>query len=112
MQTGSNSANPSESLDPLSGHSAPLMQAESSQHSKFGQPVVSDEAAVLQEGADDRPLTPAQAAVRFQIPEHLLRKACSEGRLKHLRVINGLWLAPAAVASFALSWRATKRRDS
>ena len=36
--------------------------------------------------------TPAQAAAQFHIPEYLLRRACSEGRLEHLRVVNALWL--------------------
>jgi hypothetical protein len=89
------------------------MQAESSEHKNFGQPVVSDAAVVpQQEASRERPLTLAQAAARFQVPEYLLRKACSEGRLEHLRVVNALWLTPAAVESFARSWRAQKRRDS
>ena len=113
LQTDPNSPNPSESLDSEGGFSQPLMQAESSQHKDFGQPVVSEAAAVPQQQADDkRPLTPAQAAARFQIPEYLLRKACSEGRLEHLRVVNSLWLAPDAIAAFAHSWRAHKRRGS
>jgi hypothetical protein len=75
---------------------------------------VGSDAAVVpqQEASKERPLTPAQAAARFQVPEYLLRKACSEGRLEHLRVVNALWLTPAAVESFARSWRAQKRRDS
>ena len=67
--------------------------------------MVSDAAVVTRLEDDEQPLTPAQAAVRFQIPEYLLRKACSEGRLEHLRVVNALWLSPAAVAAFARSWR-------
>jgi hypothetical protein len=89
------------------------LQAESNPHKNFGQPVVSDPSIVLpQEGDAYQLLTPGQAAARFQIPEYLLRKACSEGRLKHLRVVNALWLAPAAVAAFARTWRAQKRRIS
>jgi hypothetical protein len=49
-------------------------------------------------------------AAQFHIPEYLLRRACSEGRLEHLRVVNALWLTPAAVAAFARSWRA--RQDA
>jgi len=87
------------------------MQTESSEHKNFGQPVVSDPTVVPQKSADDeRPLTPAQAAARFQLPEYLLRNACAEGRLGHLRVVNTLWLVPAPVAAFARSWRAQNRR--
>ena len=78
------------------------MQAEPAQHKNFGQPVVSDATVLL----DEEPITPAQAAARFQIPEYLLRKACSDGRLQHLRVVNALWLSPSTVAAFAASWRA------
>jgi hypothetical protein len=89
------------------------MQAESREHKNFGQPVVSDPTVVPQEGADDeRPLTPAQAAARFQIPEYLLRRACAEGRLEHRRVVNALWIAPAAVAAFARVWRTKKLRNA
>jgi hypothetical protein len=88
------------------------MQAVSSEHKRFGQPVVSDPPARPEEGGDDRPFTPAQAAARFRIPEYLLRKACAEGHLEHLRVVNPLWLAPAAVAEFARAWRAEKERVS
>ena len=113
LQTASNSTNPSESVDSLSGDSAPPMQAASSEHKKFGQPVVSDKSLVLpQEGGANQLLTPAQAAARFHIPEYLLRKACSEGRLEHLRVVNSLWLAPATVATFARSWRTKNGRNS
>jgi hypothetical protein len=80
------------------------MQAVSPEHKNFGQPVVSD-ATVL---PDEDPITPAQAAVRFHVPEYVLRKACSDGRLQHLRVVNALWLSPPAVAAFAASWRASK----
>jgi hypothetical protein len=88
------------------------MQAESSLHKNFGQPVVSAAVVPQQETDDERPLTPAQAAARFRVPEYLLRKACAEGRLEYLRVVNTLWLTPAAVESFARSWRAQKRRDT
>src|SRR5882724_731147 len=55
--------------------------AASREHKDFGQPVVSDAVAVPEHQADDdRRLSPAQAAARFQIPEYLLRKACTEGR--------------------------------
>ena len=88
-QPASNRCNPAESLDSLTRHSAPQMQGESSQHKNFGQPVVSEL------------LRPSQAATRFQVPEYLLRKACSEGRIEHVRVVNALWLVPASVAAFA-----------
>ena len=92
---------------------SPPMQAASSENKKFGQPVVSDKSLVLpQEGGANQLLTPAQAAARFHIPEYLLRKACSEGRLEHLRVVNSLWLAPATVATFARSWRTKNGRNS
>jgi hypothetical protein len=81
----------------------PLMQAESAEHKDFGQPVVSDGTALM-----ENPVTPAQAAVQFEVPEYLLRKACSEGRLPHLRVVNALWLSPSAVGAFAAAWRAQK----
>jgi hypothetical protein len=82
------------------------LQAESNQHKDFGQPVVSDAAVVSRPEDDDEDLlTPAQASARFQVPEYLLRKACSEGRLEHLRVVNALWIAPAAASAFAQSWR-------
>jgi len=81
-------------------------------HKDFGQPVVSDAVAVPERQADDeRRLTPAQAAARFQIPEYLLRKACAEGRLEHLRVVNAIWLSPPAVLVFARCWRTQKRED-
>ena len=113
LQTVSNSTNPSESVDSRSGDSAPPMQAVSNQHKNFGQPVVSDAAGVPQPAVDnERPLTPAQAAARFQIPEYLLRKACAEGHLEHMRVVNAIWLSPPAVAAFAHSWRAQQRRES
>jgi hypothetical protein len=83
------------------------MQTESNQHKNFGQPVVRAPSA-----GRDRPLTPAQAAAQFQVPEYLLRKACAEGRIEYLRVVNSLWLAPGAVAAFARSWRANKRGNS
>jgi len=89
------------------------MQAGSSEHKNFGQPVVRDAAVVPPpEDNDEPPLTPAQAAARFQIPEYLLRKACAEGRLEHLRVVNALLISPAAVAALARVWRATKRPNS
>src|SRR2546430_10424327 len=81
------------------------MQAESSQHKDFGQPVVSERPSSLDDGyRTEGLLTPAQAATRFQIPEYLLRKACAEGRLEHLRVVNAIWLSPSGVAAFA-HWR-------
>ena len=89
------------------------MQASSIEHKNFGQLVVSDDQQVLlNEGTHEGLLTPAHAAARFHIPEYLLRKACSEGRLEHLRVVNSLWLAPGAVAAFARSWHAKKRENS
>jgi hypothetical protein len=86
------------------------MQPESGQHKNFGQPVVSKSEPLGDAG--DLPLSPAQAAKRFCVPEYLLRTACAEGRLQHLRVVNTLWLAPADVAAFALAWRTKKRGDS
>jgi hypothetical protein len=112
LQAASERTNPAESLGSLADHSEPLMQAESGQHKNFGQPVVSKNPAVRDEDAHDGLLTPAQAAARFRIPQYLLRKACSEGRLEHLRVINTLWLSPTAVAAFARSWQAQRRTDS
>ena len=113
LQTDPNSTNPSESLDSEGGVAAPLMQAESSQHKDFGQPVVSERSASFDDGCHTEGLlTPAQAAARFQIPECLLRKACAEGRLEHLRVVNAIWLSPTAVAAFARWRRAQQRGDS
>jgi hypothetical protein len=74
--------------------------------------VSSSQQRVLDEGAHDGLLTPAQAAACFRIPEYLLRKACAEGHLEHLRVVNALWISPAAVAAFARAWRAKKRPNS
>jgi hypothetical protein len=89
------------------------MQAVSSEHKDFGQPVVSSsQAEVLDEDAHDSLLTPAQAAACFHIPEYLLRKACAEGRLEHRRVVNALWISPAAVAALARAWRAKKGPNS
>src|SRR3954467_14445652 len=73
--------NSAESLGSLSTDSVPPMQAESTEHNKFGQPVVSDLPVDISEDL----LTPAQAAGTFQVPEYLLPKACSDGRLHHLR---------------------------
>ena len=114
MQAVSERINHSESLDSLSDPSAPPIQGASSQHKNFGQPVVSEHAASRDDGFhdDNGLLTPAQAAAQFQIPEYLLRKACAEGRLEHRRVVNALWLAPAAVAGFAKSWRTGERHKS
>ena len=112
LQAASNSTNASESLDSLSGDSAPPMQAASSEHKKFGQPVVSGDERVLDEGRHDDLLTPAKAAARFHVPEYLLRKACSEGQLEHLRVVNALLISPNAVAAFTRAWRAKKRPRS
>jgi len=106
LQAASERTNPSESLDSLGGSSAPQLQAESSKHKNFGQPVVSEHPASLDDGCHaEGLLTPAQAAAEFHIPEYLLRRACSEGRLEHLRVVNALWLTRATVAAFANSWR-------
>jgi len=106
LQAASGHTNPTESLDSLTDNSASPMQAEPGQHKNFGQPVVSEPPATLEHGchAEDL-LTPAQAAAQFHIPEYLLRRACSEGRLGHLRVVNALWLTPAAVGAFARYWR-------
>jgi len=76
------------------------MQAVSSEHKDFGQPVVSSNQPGI-EGAHDGLLTPAQAAACFHIPEYQLRRACAEGRLKHRRVVNAFWISPVAVAAFA-----------
>jgi len=104
LQAASQRTNPAECLDSLTDDSPQLMHAETSLHKDFGQPVVSEPPATLEhvEGL----LTPAQAAAQFHIPEYLLRRACSEGRLEHLRVVNALWLTPAAVGAFAKAWRA------
>ena len=114
LQTVANSTNPLESLEPGDDPSSPESQAESSQHKDFGQPVVRGAALVRPQDIDEQaPLTPAQAAARFRVPEYLLRKACSEGRLEHLRIVNALLLMPTAAAAFAESWRARQgRRES
>src|SRR5260370_31924853 len=113
LQAGSKRANPSESLDSLSGPRGRQVQAESNQHKNFGQPVVSDMAVMPRPEEDDEPrLTPAQAATRFQVPEYLLRKACSEGRLERLRVVNTLWLSPGAVAVVARALATQKPREA
>ncbi len=107
LQAVSERTNSAESLDSLTPNSAPPLQAESDLHKNFGQPVVSEHPASLDDSRHvESLLTPAQAAAQFHIPEYLLRRACSEGRLEHLRVVNALWLTPAAVAAFARSWRA------
>jgi len=80
------------------------MHAETSLPKDFGQPVVSEPPATLDQA--EGLLTPSQAAAQFHIPEYLLRRACSEGRLEHLRVVNALWLTPAAVGAFAKTWGA------
>src|SRR5205823_6032282 len=103
LQGASCRTNPAESLESLSSDSVAEMQAESAEHKNFGQPVVSDGTALV-----EHLLTPAQAAVQFELPEYLLRKACSEGRLQHLRVVNALWLSPSVVGAFAAAWRAEK----
>jgi hypothetical protein len=101
LQADSNSTNPSESLDSEGGVAAPLMQAESSQHKDFGQPVVNDGKQVLDEDTHGALLTPAQAAARFQIPEYLLRKSCAEGRVKAgllMAAEEACWLSRSAHA--------------
>jgi hypothetical protein len=112
LQPASERTNPSESLESLSGISAPQIQAESSQHKNFGQPVVSEPQPILEEYVQDALLTPTQAASRFDVPEYLIRRACAEGHLEHLRVVNALWLMPAAVAAFAESWRTQNGRKN
>jgi len=78
------------------------MQGDAGLHSNFGQPVVSATVAgVYSAEKREELITPAQASCRFEIPEYLLRKACAEGRLRHHRVVNALWLAPADIAAFA-----------
>ena len=89
------------------GDSGPLIQAVSSEHKEFGQLVVS-----APPESQDRHLTFTQAAAQFQVPEYILRKACAQGSIEHLRVVNSLWLAPDAVAAFARSWHAKKRENS
>src|ERR1700730_4082579 len=79
LQAASEPINPSESLDSLSGVSAPQLQAESNLHKSFGQPVVSGAAVVPQQRADgEQPVTPAQAAAPLQIHEDLPRHARAE----------------------------------
>ena len=113
LQAGSNSCKPSETLDPAGGHSEAAMQAVSSEHKDFGQPVVSSsQPGILDERAQKGLLTPAQAAACFHIPEYLLRRACAEGGLEHRRVVNALWISPTAVAAFARAWRAKKGPNS
>ena len=101
-----------ESFDRPAEDSEPLMQAESSEHKNFGQPVVSERQPILEEYVQDALLTPTQAAARFDVPEYLIRRACTESHLEHLRVVNALWLTPAAVAAFAGSWRTQKGRKN
>ena len=90
------------------------MQAASREHKDFGQRVVSDEVAVPERQADDeRRLTPAQAAARFQIPEYLLRKACADGSVPSSRVPSpqGLLRGPSrASACCQLALARPKRR--
>ena len=112
VRAASERSNPLESLDSTTGDSVPPMQGEPDQHRNFGQPVVSDAALPPLVEGDERLLTPAQSATRFRIPEYLLRKACADGRLEHLRVVNALWISPGAVAAFARTWRAKKRPNS
>ena len=109
MQAASEGINPAESLGSMTSDPVPPMQEDASLHKNFGQPVVRDEQPVLDEATHTGLLTPAKAAVRFHVPEYLLRKGCSEGRLAHVRVVNALWLVPAAVAAFAQSWRTHKK---
>jgi hypothetical protein len=112
VQTPSAATKASESLDVPTEHSAVLMQQDTGEHKNFGQPVVSDEEQVLNGDTPCPLLTPAQAAARFQVPEYVVRKACAEGRLEHLRVVNALLISPAALAVFTRAWRARKRPDS
>jgi len=93
LQAAADRTKPAESLDSPTGDSAPRMQAASSLHKNFGQPVVRD--APVLEDSQDRPLTLAQAAKLFRVPEYVIRRACAEGHLEHLRVVNSLWLASA-----------------
>jgi len=105
LQAASERSKSAEPLDLATANSAPLLQAESDEHKNFGQPVVSDSPASVDDGCEaESLLTPAQAAAQFHIPEYLLRKACSEGRLEHLRIVNALWLTPGAVGAFAKAW--------
>jgi len=112
LQAASERTNPSESLDSLGVVSAPQLQAASSEHKNFGQPVVSEPQPILEEYVHEALLTPTQAAARFDVPEYLIRRACAESHLEHLRVVNTLWLTPAAVAAFAESWRTQKGRKN
>jgi len=113
LQATAERVNPAESLGSSTDESTPLMLAEPSQHKNFGQPVVSNARAHVEQASSRMAalLTPVQAAARFQIPEYLLRRACSEGRLEHLRVVNALWLKPSSVAAFVESIQAGGRRD-
>ena len=107
MQAASNCINHSESLDPPAVETASGLQGDAGPHKEFGQPVVSDALPVPEsQVADEHPLTPSEAAARFQIPEYVIRKACAEGHLEHLRVVNAVWISPAAAASFARICRA------
>ena len=112
LHAASARTNQAESFDRRAEDSVPLMQAVSSEHKKFGQPVVSEPQPILGEYVHDALLTPTQAAARFDVPEYLIRRACAESHLEHLRVVNALWLAPAAVAAFAESWRTQKGRKN
>src|SRR5439155_6057588 len=76
LQEASERTNPTESLDSMTDDSAPPMQAESDRDKNFGQPVVSEHPARLDDGSQaESLLTPAQAAAQFHIPEYLLRRA-------------------------------------
>jgi hypothetical protein len=88
------------------------MQAVSSEQKDFGQPVFSSsQPGVLDSGARDGLLTPAQAAACFHIPEYLLAKPAPRGARAPAGV-NALWISPAAVAAFARAWRAKKGPNS
>jgi len=84
------------------------MQAVSSEHKDFGQPVVSSsQPGVLDEGAHDGLLTSASGGL-LPCP----RVPASQWRFEHGRVVNALWISPAAVAAFARAWRAKKGPNS
>jgi len=67
LQAASQRTNPAESLDSLTDDSPQLMHAETSLPKDFGQPVVSEPPATLDQA--EGLLTPSQAAAQFHIPE-------------------------------------------
>jgi excisionase family DNA binding protein len=51
-------------------------------------------------GEDTRPLTPEQAAERWDCSKQLVIRLCQEGKLRHFRIGKLYRITPAAVAEF------------